>query len=183
MTCCMLWAVLPSPPAPTPTRTAHVTPRHCALYVLPQVSSARSLALPSMSPLRGVSWSISASAKGSPWAPGDPELQSSESSDGWPSAAVAGPLGLLPAGAAVPAVTMLLTGSEGKDLGTKGASWAAVMGDTDTKKKVGLAAEGAACGRGFVGSRTWGNVPVSVLGARVLQRRGGGSAQLLLHQS
>ena len=168
---------------PAPTRTAHVTPRHCALYVLPQVSSARSLALPSLRSLRGVSWSLSASEKGSPWPPGDPELQSSESSDGWPSAAVAWPLGLLPAGAAVPAVAMLLTGFENEDLRTGAAGWAVLMEDTETKKNVGLAAEGLTCGRGFVGSRTWGNVPVSVSGARVLQCQGGQSAQLLLHQS
>ena len=79
---------------------------------------------------------------------------------------MAGPLGLLPAGAAVPAVAMLFTGSESGDWGTEGA---ALMGDTETKKNVGLAAEGATCGRGFEGSRTWGNVPVSVSGARVLQ--------------
>ena len=94
---------------------------------------------------------------------------------------MAGLLGLLPAGAAVPAVAMLFTGSESGDWGTEGA-WA-VMGVTEMKKSVGLAAEGATCGRGSEGSRTLGNVPVSVSGARVLQCQGGRSAQLLLHQS
>ena len=57
------------------------------------------------------------------------------------------------------------------------------MGDTETKKNVALATEGLTCSKGFVGSRTLGNVPVSVSGARVLQCRGVKSAQLLPHQS
>ena len=76
--------------------------------------------MPSLRSLRGASWSLSTSEKGSPWAPGDPELLPSESSDAWRSAAVAWPLGLLSAGASVAALAMLLTGSEGEDLGTEG---------------------------------------------------------------